>query len=85
MPTCAYGYIAGRSLRSMSAYHATDQKRAKAPESATSPPLSWSEVETMDILADEELMKDIEEGIEDIRAGRVVEWKPRNVQNAKSA
>lgn len=54
-------------------------------KAAAALPLSWNEVETMDILADDELMKDIEGGIEDIRAGRVVEWKPRNVQNTKSA
>lgn len=85
MPTRAYGYIDDRSLHGMIALEAAGRKRAKAPESAPCPPLSWSEVETMDILANKELMKDIEDGLEDIRAGRVVEWKPKNAQNTKTA
>lgn len=40
-------------------------------------PLTWSVVETMDILADVELMKAIEGCDDDMRAGWVVPWKPR--------
>lgn len=47
-------------------------------------PLPWSVVETMDILEDADLMKDLEESLADMRAGRVVRWKPRNAQNATS-
>lgn len=59
-----------------------------APESAAwarARPLTWSEAETMDILNDDETMGDIEASREDMKAGRVVVWKPRNAENIRSA
>lgn len=47
-------------------------------------PLPWSVVETMDILADAGLRRDLEESLADMRAGRVVPWVPKNAQNAAS-
>lgn len=48
-------------------------------------PLPWSIVETMDILADAGLMKDLDESLEDMKAGRVVRWKQGNAENTTSA
>ena len=48
-------------------------------------PLPWSVVETMDILADAGLRRDLEESLADMRAGRVVPWVRKNAQNAASA
>lgn len=59
-----------------------------APESAAEArarPLTWSEAETMDILNDDETMRDIEASREEMKAGRVVVWKPKNAENARSA
>ena len=42
-------------------------------------PLTWSEVETMDILADDETMAAIAESMEDIKAGRVSAWTPEDM------
>ena len=47
-------------------------------------PLTWSIVETMDILEDGGLMKYIRESMADMQAGRVVPWKPENPQNTTS-
>ena len=58
-----------------------------APESAVGDhtrPLTWSEAETMDILNDDETMRDIEASREDMKAGRVVVWKPRDAENTRS-
>ena len=58
-----------------------------ASESAVGPRarlLTWSEAETMDILNDDETMGDIEASREDMKAGRVVVWKPSNAKNIRS-
>jgi len=39
----------------------------------------------MDILEDANLMKNIEESLADMQAGRVVRWKTGNAQNTTSA
>lgn len=54
---------------------------------AAAPPrlLTWSEAETMDILADADMMARIAEGKEDVKAGRLVPWKPRGAGRARPA
>ena len=47
--------------------------------------LTWAEAETMDILADGDMMESIVEGREDAKAGRVVEWKPQGAGHARPA
>ena len=47
-------------------------------------PLTWSEIETLDILNDAETMKDIAASREDMKAGRVVVWKPRDAKSTRS-
>ena len=47
-------------------------------------PLTWSEVETLDILNDAETMRDIAASREDMKAGRVAVWKPRDAKSARS-
>ena len=47
-------------------------------------PLTWSEVETLDILNDAETMRDIAASREDMKAGRVVVWKPRDAKSTRS-
>ena len=42
-------------------------------------PLTWSEVETMDILANEDSMAALAESREDIKAGRVSVWTPEEM------
>lgn len=54
-------------------------------EPAPARSLTWSEAETMDILADGDMMKSIAEGIEDVKAGRLVPWKPRSAQCGRPA
>ena len=49
--------------------------RRKPPPSVGA--LTWAEAETMDILADGDMMESIAEGREDAKAGRLAEWKPR--------
>ena len=39
----------------------------------------------MDILADGDMMRSIAEGIEDVKAGRLVPWKPRSAQCGRPA
>lgn len=46
-------------------------------------PLAWGEAETMDILNGEETMRDIEASREDMKAGRVVVWKPTDAKNTR--
>ena len=46
--------------------------------------LTWGEVETMDILNDAETMRDIAASREDMKAGRVVVWKPRDAKSTQS-
>ena len=58
---------------------------ADAAGAARRRPLTWSEVETLDILNDTETMKDIAASREDMKAGRVVIWKPRGAKNTQSA
>lgn len=48
-------------------------------------PLTWSEAETLDILNDAETMRDIAASREDMKAGRVVAWKPRDAKSTRSA
>lgn len=47
--------------------------------------LTWAEAETMDILADGDMMEGIAEGREDAKAGRLVEWKPQGAGHARPA
>ena len=47
-------------------------------------PLTWSEVETLDILNDAETMRDIAASREDMKAGRVVAWTPRDAKSTRS-
>lgn len=47
--------------------------------------LTWAEAETMDILADDDMMEGIAEGREDAKAGRLVEWKPQGAGHARPA
>ena len=42
-------------------------------------PITWGEIETLDILGDDALMKTLAESDEDIKAGRVSVWKPEDV------
>ena len=39
----------------------------------------------MDILEDDDMMASIAEGREDVKAGRLVEWKPGSAKNAQFA
>ena len=52
----------------------------QGPAAAAAPArtLTWAEAETMDILADNDMMESIAEGREDAKAGRLVEWKPQS-------
>lgn len=45
-------------------------------------PLTEGELETLEIMLDPDAMKAIEESIEDMRAGRVVEWRPSGACSA---
>ena len=47
--------------------------------------LTWAEAETMDILNDRDMMEGIAEGKADVKAGRLMPWKPRDAGNARSA
>lgn len=47
-------------------------------------PLTWGEIETMDILNDAEAMRGIAASREDMKAGRVVVWKPKDAKSTKS-
>lgn len=47
--------------------------------------LTWGEAETLDILNDAETMRDIAASREDMRARRVVAWKPRDAKSTQSA
>ena len=53
---------------------------AEPARAAPARPLTWSEVETLDILNDAETMRDIAASREDMKAGRVVVWKPRDAE-----
>lgn len=39
----------------------------------------------MDILEDDDMMASIAEGREDVKAGRLAEWKPGSAKNAQFA
>lgn len=80
------GVKSENSMTSLVETKGVDRVEVDPPAKAkTVLPLPWSIVETMDILADADLMKDLDESLEDIKAGRVVRWKPRNAQNTTSA
>ena len=57
---------------------------AEPAGAAPARPLTWSEVETLDILNDAETMRDIAASREDMKAGRVVVWKPRDAKSTRS-
>ena len=62
------------------AENASESTKRAAPKRS----LTWAEAETMDILEDEDMMAGIAEGKEDVKAGRLIEWKPRDVKNTQS-
>ena len=57
---------------------------AEPAGAAPARPLTWSEVETLDILNGAETMRDIAASREDMKAGRVVVWKPRDAKSTRS-
>ena len=63
--------------------HAHGECASGPANKAVARPLTWSEAETMDILEDDDMMASIAEGREDVKAGRLVEWKPGNATNAQ--
>lgn len=64
--------------------HARGKCASGPAKKANARPLTWSEAETADILADDDMMASIVEGREDVIAGRLVEWKPKNARNTQS-
>ena len=76
------------SLVKLGASQEAERVRGREPAGpagvARKRPLTWSEVETLDILNDAEAMKDIAASREDVKAGRVVIWKSRDAKNAQS-
>lgn len=64
--------------------HAHSEYASGPAKKAIVRPLTWSEAETMDILEDDDMMASIAEGREDVKAGRLVEWKPRSARNTQS-
>ena len=65
--------------------HAHGEHATGPAKKAVARPLTWSEAETMDILEDDDIMASIAEGREDVKAGRLVEWKPGSAKNAQFA
>ena len=57
---------------------------AEPAGAASARPLTWSEVETLDILNDAETMRNIAASREDMKAWRVVVWKPRDAESRRS-
>ena len=65
--------------------HAHGEYATGPAKKAVARPPTWREAETTDILEDDDMMASIAEGREDVKAGRLVEWKRGNATNAQPA
>ena len=60
-------------------------KGASGYKEASARALTWAEAETLDILNDKDMMEGIAEGKEDVKAGRLLPWEPKDARNTRSA